>query len=182
MVHSPADIKSVALLRRWSVFTACAAALAATAAGQQASGAASVVLSQIHVFYPPIAESARVQGKVDVRVSVRPDGTVAELAAGEAENRSVEGLLRSAAVAAASGARFECRGCTQPATPHTITFVFTLDYPADKPPPPVWREAGDARSEVTVFGTVQVCDHCGAAPQPTRKRSGMCLWLWRCGL
>lgn len=173
----------MALFARGLVLAGCAVALTATAAGQQASGTASVVLSDIHVFYPPIAEAARVQGKVDVRVSVRPDGSVGELAASEGESRIEEGLLRPAAVAAASGARFECRGCTQPATPHTITFVFTLEYPTptDKPPPPAWRQTGEARSEVTVFGRMAVCDHCGASRPPTRERSGICLWLWRCG-
>ncbi len=96
---------------RTFILAGCIVALATTVTGQQqTSGTASVVLSQFHVFYPPVAEAARVQGKVDVRVSVRADGTVAEITAAEAESRGVEALLRSAAVAAASAAHFECRG------------------------------------------------------------------------
>jgi hypothetical protein len=36
-------------------------------------------------------------------------------------------VLHGVAVDAAARATFECRGCTQPSTPHTLTFVFSFD-------------------------------------------------------
>jgi TonB family protein len=139
-----------------------------------------VVLSRIEVFYPPIAEAARVSGTVTVRVGVRPDGTVAETAL-------VQGLplLNDVAIGAASRASFECRKCTQPSTPHLIAFVFSFDGfdSAGKPPTPVWKQTGDARSEVTVFGGAYILGP-GPGPGPPSKpvhvRAPRCLWLWRC--
>src|SRR3954447_4169535 len=98
----------------------CVSLLVAITSAQQATNPA-VALSRIEGTYPPIAQSARVSGTVNVRVGVRPDGTVSETTL----LRDVP-LLREAALNAASGATFECRQCTEPATPHTISFVFSL--------------------------------------------------------
>ena len=134
----------------------------------------TVALSRIEVTYPPIAESARVRGTVNVRVGVRPDGTVSETTL----LRDVP-LLSEAAVKAASGATFDCRQCTEPATPHTINFVFSLLDTEDRPPPPVWKPSGTASTEVTIFGRVYLCDHCPRGA-PSQVRAARCLWLWRC--
>jgi len=134
----------------------------------------TVALSRIEGTYPIIAQSARVVGTVNVRVGVRPDGTVSETTL----LRDVP-LLSDAAVKAASGARFECRQCTEPATPHTMSFVFSLLDTQDSPPRPVWKQTGAASTEVTIFGNTPLCDHCG--PRTLyRIRAARCLWLWRC--
>ena len=151
----------------------CLAAAVATTSAQQTT-LPVVALSRIEVVYPPIAESARVVGTVNVRVGVRPDGTVSETTL----LRDVP-LLSEAAVKAASGATFECRQCTEPVTPHTISFVFSLLDTQDSPPPPVWKQTGAASTEVTIFGNTPLCDHCG--PRTLyRVRAARCLWLWRC--
>jgi hypothetical protein len=90
----------------------------------------------------------------------------------------VEGLLilKDAAVDAASRASFECHGCSELSTPHTMTFVFAL---VDGPlPPPAWKQTGDASSEVTVFGEVPIYN---GGPSPPHLRAARCLWLWHCG-
>ena len=148
---------------------------------QETASAPSVVLLQIPVSYPPIAESARVTGKVEVRVGVRPDGTVAEVTMFPQPGATAVRLLSGPAVDAAARATFECRRCTQPVTPHMLTFVFVLDGTEDegKLLPPAWRQTGDASSEVTVHGRTLICDHCPRS-EPPRKRAVRCLWLWRC--
>ena len=151
----------------------CVTVVLATTSAQQTTTPA-VALSRIKVVYPPIAGSARVGGTVTVRVGVRPDGSVSETTL----LQDVP-LLSDAAVNAASGATFECRQCTEPATPHTITFVFSILASLDSPPPPVLKQTGDASSEVTIFSQSYLCDHCGGR-EPPRVRSARCLWLWRC--
>jgi TonB family protein len=150
----------------------CVTTVLATAGAQQATNP-TVVLSRIEGTYPPIARSARVRGTVNVRVGVRPDGTVSETTV----LRDVP-LLSEAAVKAASGAMFECRQCTEPATPHTISFVFSLLDTQNSPPRPVWKQTGTASTEVTIFGNTPLCDHCERALY--RVRAARCLWLWRC--
>ena len=151
-------------------------ALSITSA-QQTTARPVVTLSRIEVVYPVIAEYARVGGTVTVRVGVRPDGSVSETTL----LQDVQ-LLSAAAVDAASAARFECRQCTEPATAHTIRFVFSIRASLDSPPPPVVKQTGDASSEVTVFSHNHLCDHCGPREYtPSRVRAARCLWLWRCG-
>ena len=158
----------------------CMTVALATTSAQQTTTVPAVVLSRIEVFYPPIAESARVSGTVTVRVGVRPNGTVAE-------TTLVQGLplLSDVAIGAASRASFECRKCTEPSTPHLIAFVFSFaDYDsAGRPPPPVWKQTGDARSEVSVFGGVYIMGPgpgSGPPSKPFHVRAARCLWLWRC--
>jgi len=129
-----------------------------------------VVLRRIEIHYPAIAESARMTGTVNIRVGVRPDGSVSETAL-------LDGvpLLNDAA----SAAVFECRQCTEPVTPHTITFVFSFPNGFGNAPPPTWKQTGDANSEVTVLGANHLCDHCPGIP--SQVRAARCLWLWRCG-
>lgn len=142
----------------------------------------SVVLLQLPegVTYPPIAASALVRGRVDVRVGVRPDGSVADVTVFPQDNTAWR-LLQPTAVDIASRGRFECRGCTQPSTPHTIAFVFSFDKHDENgnPPPPEWKQIGNASSEVTVFGRVNIL-RSGTPSGPFHVRAARCLWLWRC--
>ena len=151
----------------------CVTVVLGATPAQQATNLPAVALSRIEVVYPPIAVSAWVSGTVNVRVGVRPDGSVAETTL----LRDVR-LLSDAAVKAASGATFECRHCTEPATPHTISFVFSILDILDSPPPPVWKQTGNASTEVTILGRVYLCDHC--VGKPHRVRAARCLWLWHC--
>jgi hypothetical protein len=134
-----------------------------------------------YLYYPSIAASAMVSGKVDVRVGVRPDGKVAEITVFPQVDGPLKALFYWAVVDAALHATFECRGCTQPSTPHTLSFVFSLDGvdSAGNLLPPSWKQTGDASSEVTVFGRLPVCDHCPSG-EPFHKRAARCLWLWHC--
>src|SRR5687767_8458679 len=79
--------------------------------------------------YPPIASSARVTGDVVVNVVVRPDGSVASAAVASGAS-----LLREVALKAAQQAQYECRRCTEPATPYSLVFTFRL-FGGDGPTP-----------------------------------------------
>src|SRR5579862_1594571 len=157
-----------------SLFARAAIAEFLTLPPQQTATHPVVVLSRIAIYYPAIAESARVRGTVNVRVGVRPDGSVSEATL-------LDGvpLLNDAAVKAASAAAFECRQCTELVTTHTIAFVFSFPDAFGNAPPATWKQTGNASSEVTIYGANHICDHCSGIPSPVR--SARCLWLWRCG-
>lgn len=169
-------------LRRFLVLATCMSALATNAFAQSAASAPSVVLLKIgqpEMFYPPIAESALVSGRVDVRVEVRPDGSVAAVTVFPQADLAWK-MLHVMALDAASRASFECRGCTQPSTPHTMAFVFSFGFDtAGNPLPATWKQIGETSSEVRVFGRTPVID-VGPPSKPFHIRAARCLWLWRC--
>jgi TonB family protein len=168
---------------RWLLLAVCVTAVATSTSAQLVTADPSVVLVQLPaqgVYYPPLAASARVTGKVDVRVGVRPDGSVAEVSVFPQTDGTWR-LLQGMAVDVAARASFECRNCTQPSTAHMITFVFSLDGfdATGKPLPPRWKQMGNANSEVTVFGQVNIIS-VGPPGKPFHVRAARCLWLWRC--
>jgi TonB family protein len=124
--------------------------------------------------YPQIAQSARVSGDVEVAIDVRPDGAVAAA-------RAVSGspLLDQAALDAARGTRFECRGCREAITPYSLYVTFRLQdeehsfqvTPLVVSPTQGW---------VTVVATPQVIDHDGPRPVDGPTRGIKCLFAWRC--
>jgi TonB family protein len=135
-----------------------------------------VPVSLPHAVYPPIAQMARVQGEVEVTVSVGADGSV--------ESAQVTGkdipLLAPAAIDAAKKSTFECRGCTGEPASYSIVYAFGLEMQA-RSPEPVQESA--SRSRVTIVEETPLCDHCGGGRRmPVTVRSAKCLWLWKCGV
>lgn len=167
--------------RRCLVLAVCMTALVVDASAQNAAGGPSVVLTQIEVYYPIIAMQARVSGQLDVRVGVRPDGSVADVTVFPQADARWKELFYVTVVNATARATFACRGCTQPSTSHMLTFVFVLDGidSAGNLLPASWKQTSDARSEVTVFGRVPVIGP-GPASTPFHTRAARCLWLWHC--
>lgn len=96
--------------------------LMAIVPAQEAPGAPSVVLQQIpaDVRYPPIVASARVRGRIDVRVEVRPDGTVADVTVFPQTDMALR-LLSASAADATARASFECRAGSGVATSRAYT-------------------------------------------------------------
>ena len=161
-------------------------AVATTTSAQKAARSV-VVLLQIparEVIYPPIAVFANVSGTINVRVGVRPDGSVAEVTVFPQAGMAWHGsCCTGTAAETAAHASFECRGCTRPSTAHTIAFVYSLDGfdSANNPLPPAWKQTGDASSEVTVFGRVPALGGFSGPPsKPFHVRAARCLWVWRC--
>jgi TonB family protein len=135
----------------------------------------AVPVSLPHPVYPPIAQSARVQGEVAVTVSVGADGSVASA---QITGKDIP-LLSAAAIDAAKKSTFECRGCVAAPASYTIVYAFWLEIGARSPEP---DQESPSRSRVTTAEEAPLCDHCGGPHMPTAVRSAKCLWLWKCGV
>src|SRR5215472_15315049 len=87
------------------------------AALAQAQSAARLVELHPPVF-PPLANQARIDGIVEVKVTIRPDGSIDSV-------MKVSGhpLLAQTALDSAAKSRFECPRCTGPID-HTLTYSF----------------------------------------------------------
>ena len=126
--------------------------------------------------YPQIAQSARVEGEVEVAVDLRPDGSVVVVEV----VRSVP-LLDQAVTDAARRARFECRGCVDAVNRYSLYVTFKLtgrpDTPVDAVPPLVVSPTQGWVTVVQVPPTVEANDW---SVVDRRRRGLKCLFLWRC--
>ena len=155
---------------------------------------AEVVLIKVFApIFPPFARQALVAGDVQVKVLVRPDGTLAA-----AEAISGHDLLRDAALESARKSEFECRRCIGE-TFHilTYTFMFPKLPPMDPDPcccshppsfrqPPIESLIEQSQDHITVIDGMKECicpDSCEAkeAEKRSKYRSFKCLYLWQCG-
>jgi TonB family protein len=183
----------------WSLVLVLASLAGLTSVVPASAGASGeepriVPIAWPHPVYPQIAQSARVQGDVEVAVDVRPDGSVAA-----ADVVRGVPLLNQAAVDAARRARFECRHCVGALNRYSlyVTFRLSLQDPPVDPAPLVvspsqgWVTVtapvpfvnggpgpmdGDGRERGIKCLFLWRCD-----PPAQRARDGHCLWLWRCG-
>ena len=128
--------------------------------------------------YPPMARIARVQGDVEVRLTIGRDGQVQSAVA-------VDGppLLRPVALDSAQRSAFVCVLCESAAISLECKFeIVSRDEPktmkdceAIHDPPPA--QVDILQRQITVFAEpVWLCD-----PTVRRVRAAKCLWLWRCG-
>ena len=112
----------------WLTGTLVAVVCAAPALAQPA--ATIVPVEWPRPIYPQIAQTARVQGQVEVAIDVRPDGSVAAV-------EVVRGipLLDHAVTDAARRARFECRDCVDAVNRYSLYVTFRLQDPPAGPAP-----------------------------------------------
>jgi TonB family protein len=126
-------------------------------------------------IYPQIAESASIQGDVELSLEVRADGSV-ETA------RAVSGppLLRESAEAAARRARFDCRGCGNRTAQYSLYVSFRLftDQALLRPEPPP-LVVSPTQGWVTIHLVQRQFLHVHYTT--FRVRAPACLYLWRCG-
>jgi TonB family protein len=174
-------------MRRWPVWLVfalamltVAKALAQDPGGREVARATAVPVRLPHPVYPAIAQSARVQGIIEVTVTVRSDGSVASAVIA---GKDIP-LLSPAALAAAGKAEFECRGCAGTPAHYSIVYVFTFEGSRttvrdEDQPEPVHESAGQSR--VTTLAETPECDHCGGHMYRP-ARSAKCVWLWKCGV
>jgi len=141
-----------------------------------------VVLTKLaQPVYPPLARQLRVTGDVALMLSVRQDGRV-ESAALE----SGHPLLAEAALTSVRQSQFECRGCSQEATPYRLVYTFNLD--SDCPCPPRDSDSKNADKQ-QFYPRVTEAEHrvdivdlvtCICDSWPIKKlRSWKCLYLWK---
>lgn len=92
--------------------------------GQSAQPAESqigVVLVKLSApVYPPLARQASISGDVEVKLTIRQDGTIVS-----AEVLTGHGMLKQAALESAQKSRFECRRCTTPID-YRLTYSFVV--------------------------------------------------------
>jgi len=148
------------------------------------SAPAEIVLTKLFPpAYPFVARQALLAGTVKLQLSIRKDGTLADVVA-----LSGPSILKEAAVESAQKSQFDCRQCGRAIATYDLSYKFEL--------PGQLSEAGDKCSknplhddpEVTYSdGQVTVvppkwCLPGTECPSPQRVRAAKCLYLWKCEL
>lgn len=127
--------------------------------------------------YPPYAMAARVSGEVDLKITLKPDGTPRTVQVGSGPQN-----LRQAAVESATRSRFEVAPGNSAGESYQLIYRFVLDeargcgQDRDKSYPHIHYESN------TITISEQPMTTCDPVAEPTRVRSIKCLFLWKCGL
>jgi hypothetical protein len=133
--------------------------------------------------YPVIARVARIQGEVDLNVTVRQDGAVA------AEVVSGPPVLQQGAVESAIHSQFECKNCAGPTASFRFIYNFQLDLKCEcgacegknsSTARPKYPRITQSENHVTIIAD-GVQDRDIYTTTIKKPRSSKCLWLWRCG-
>ena len=127
--------------------------------------------------YPAIAIAARVSGDVDLKISLRPDGTPATV-----QVESGPQMLKQAAVDSATRSRFQLASGDRAQDSYQLIYRFALDkarncdQARDKSYPHIHYESN------TITIAEQPVGLCDDAPEtePVRVRSVKCLYVWKC--
>jgi TonB family protein len=179
--------------RSWLVVAAVTVVSAMPAAGQAPSAEPTIVpLEWARPVYPQIAQSARVQGDVEVGIDVRADGVVqaVEIVRGAP-------LLTQASLNAARAMRFTCRDCGASEHRYSLYVTFRLEGSLAHPTPLVvsptqgWVTVVAPATNLLINGGPGPIDPDSRGikclflwrcdPPPRRARAARCLWLWHCG-
>ena len=135
-----------------------------------------VVVSLFDPIYPPLAQQARISGDVELKLGIRRDGGIesAVVVSGPA-------MLTQAALNSAQRSAFECRGCEDEVTPHSLVYSFQFASVAD----PDWPCPGRSGPLVTRSENRVTVIAEPALVYPyfsnVRARSAKCAYLWQCG-
>jgi TonB family protein len=142
-----------------------------------------VVAKLVQPIYPPLARAARIEGDVDLKLSIRQDGSLES-----ATVVSGHPLLTAAALDSAQHTQFKCRECSEPTTSSQLVYTFRIEgececepvvsRPKTNEPEKTYPQITNTTNRVTVTALV-VCI-CDPAIQITKVRSLKCLYLWRC--
>ncbi len=130
--------------------------------------------------YPPLPRQARVQGDVEVTLSIRQDGSVESAAV-------IRGhpLLAPAAVESARQSQFQCQECTASGASQVLVYSFEIqrgnaptcnETSVESRQPPLVSYSGN-HVKVTA-PPVSMC--VGGGGPPPKARSARCLYLWKC--
>ena len=143
-----------------------------------------VVLTKlVQPIYPPLARAAHIEGDVDLKLSIRQDGSLESATA-----VSGHPLLTAAALDSAQHTQFECRKCSEPTTDYRLVYTFQVEavrecepvasIPKTSGPDMTYPRVTNATNRVTVTALVVCISH--PAPDVRKLRSLKCLYLWRC--
>jgi hypothetical protein len=172
-------------------------------AGVADTAQTGVVLSKLaQPVYPQMARIAHIQGEVEVKLGIRPDGSIESAVA-------VGGhpMLKQVALDSAEQSQFECRGCSDDVTFYSL--VYSFQFAAGPSTSPTQNGSSgfhvvQSQNRVTIFAegvsiSIYFADfrvrsvkclylwNCGSRwggedYYYSRIRSSKCLYLWRCGL
>lgn len=166
--------------------TICAAQSTPAAAQPQASSETpktGVVLTKLSPpLYPPLARQARIMGEVNLKLSIRPDGSIES-----AETISGHPILKLAALDSAKKSLYACGQCDSQGNAYFVAYTFAIgDKCAHYGPNCEELETRPAivtQSEGYVTITVPPVCTCDPTEAITklRFRSAKCVYLWRCG-
>lgn len=131
--------------------------------------------------YPEVARLAHITGDVELRLTIRQDGSV-----GSINVTTGPPLLQKAAVDSVRASRFDCRDCSG-TTDYAIVYTFQIDGDCACPvqgqtansPAAAYPRIAEAQNRVTI--TAHIVCTCDPASDFRKKRSMKCLYLWRCG-
>ena len=160
------------------------------------SHAPHVVLSKLFPpVYPPVVRQALIAGDVQVKVSVRPDGTIESVT-----TNSGHPMLVQAALDSAKQSQFECLGCAASNGNVSLTFSFqpsrevnpdrcrcTHDPSKPRDDAAPTSTVSQTEDRVTITATApppctcpDACD-IKRAEEHSKFRSPKCFYLWKCG-
>lgn len=132
------------------------------------------IVRLVNPTYPPIARTAHITGDVELKLGFRKDGALDSIVV-----VSGHPMLVKAALNSAQQSQFECRGCKNEVSFHSLISSFQFDASPDWPRP---EESGPH--------VVQSQNHITVTAEPAlvhpyfanvKARSPKCLYLWRCG-
>lgn len=186
-----------ALGRAVGVLVVCSSPLAqaqSTNAVQPASSDHAVLVQVAPPIYPAIARTARIGGDVQIRVAVRPDGSVESATAISGDPQLIPHALDSA-----KQSRFDCSTCNRAVSVQLITYTFKVATQTDRcccSGPEMHKRYGSTPAPEVPY-MVHTQDHititapplctcpdlCSSAwdQEHSRYRSAKCLFLWKCG-
>lgn len=138
------------------------------------SKGAVVLVALFQPIYPSVARLANITGDVQLKVIIRKNGSV--------ESASVVNgspMLQQAALNSARQSRFECRGCEQDLTPHSLVYSFQLiSSPGYPCPEGGWLHVLQFDSHITIMAEPPLVHPYFSY---IAARSAKCLYLWPCG-
>lgn len=149
------------------------------------SGPEEAVITKLFpLTYPPLARQTRITGNVELRLDVRPDGSVASAVA-----ISGHPLLKQQALENAQHSQFACIDCGEEVRPYRLVYTFELgpaSYCTDKVehsssnPEQPYPRISQSQGHVTIVDQPWVtCDPAGPITY-SKVRSIKCLYLWKC--
>ena len=144
----------------------------------------AVITKLFPLTYPPLARQTRIIGNVELRLDVRPDGSVASAVA-----ISGHPLLVQPALENAQRSQFACIDCAEEVRSYRVVYAFELgptsyctdkvEVSGSKPEQPYPRISQSPGHVTIVDQPVATCDPAGTITY-SKVRSIKCLYLWKC--
>ena len=144
----------------------------------------AVITKLFPLTYPPLARQTRIIGNVELRLDVRPDGSVASAVA-----ISGHPLLVQPALENAQRSQFACVDCGEAVRSYRLIYTFELGSTSDctdqvehssSNPAKPYAWISQSPGHVTIVDQpVAFCDPAGTLTY-SKVRSIKCLYLWKC--